>query len=492
MRDPDVVLRAQAAATALERAWRHWRVVHGLAANPAPAFSSYVGYSLEEPWGQPRVVLGLAAADAEQLTALLDRHDCVGPVHAEVVTRPAERELPARTGRNGVSGSGQMLVVPLHALPAPPAPPLPAPRLPAPSSPVQSLLAHPQRSRAVDDRDAPVFRQVTAAAQEAAAHGSARAVAAAVPADEWAHVVAADDQAIAGDPAAGARVDAPGPGLSAAPADRGARAEPPAPGVPGGSADGAAAVSARHAGRDADVVDGDDGWADEDWADDDDGVGDAAPDHADWDDAGSGDHATIADACEREVPPLPARVGPGPLTVAASAARAEAEARIKAAMLESRWSAGLEYPYSGGSFDVTAAGSGVTGPGHADLGCSDPRCDGRACDDQGRDGRGRDGQGCSDPRCAGRGGDGGCCDGQGCGAAKACGPADELAAGVSVGADDGLDQSGHDESGHDESGEEPQRPDHQGPGYARRARITRGYSIPRLSRGRRSGAVPGA
>ena len=80
MRDPELVFKAQLAASALERAWQRWRVVHGLVADPMPAISSYVGYSLEEPWGQPRVVFGLSADDAEQLTALLDRHDCIGPV----------------------------------------------------------------------------------------------------------------------------------------------------------------------------------------------------------------------------------------------------------------------------------------------------------------------------------------------------------------------------------------------------------------------------
>ena len=37
-----------------------------------------------------------------------------------------------------------------------------------------------------------------------------------------------------------------------------------------------------------------------------------------------------------------------------------------------------------------------------------------------------------------------------------------------------------------------ERPDHTSGGYARRNRITRGYSIPRLSRSKRPGAVPGA
>ena len=48
MRDPDLVVRAQETATALETAWRHWRDMHGLGglgADPLPPVSSYVGYS---------------------------------------------------------------------------------------------------------------------------------------------------------------------------------------------------------------------------------------------------------------------------------------------------------------------------------------------------------------------------------------------------------------------------------------------------------------
>ncbi|MGH3405599.1 MAG: hypothetical protein ACRDRJ_24370, partial [Streptosporangiaceae bacterium] len=88
MRDPDLVVRAQQAATALESAWCRWRNMHGLAADPAPAVSSYVGFSLDAPWGQPRIVFGICAEEAAQLATLLDRHDCVGPVHASVKARP--------------------------------------------------------------------------------------------------------------------------------------------------------------------------------------------------------------------------------------------------------------------------------------------------------------------------------------------------------------------------------------------------------------------
>jgi hypothetical protein len=95
MRDPDLVQQAERAAIALERAWGRWRVMHGLGTEPAPPVSSYVGYSLEDPWGQPRVVFGIGAEEAERLAALLDGHDCVGPVHAEVTGRPDWRQAAA-------------------------------------------------------------------------------------------------------------------------------------------------------------------------------------------------------------------------------------------------------------------------------------------------------------------------------------------------------------------------------------------------------------
>ncbi len=101
MRDPDLVQRAERAAFALERAWGHWRVMHGLGTDPLPPVSSYVGYSLEEPWGQPRVVFGVGADEAERLAALLAGHDCVGPVHAEVTARPDWRLAASSTPATG-------------------------------------------------------------------------------------------------------------------------------------------------------------------------------------------------------------------------------------------------------------------------------------------------------------------------------------------------------------------------------------------------------
>ncbi len=102
MRDPDLVVRAQRAAAELERAWDRWRTMHGLGTDPLPPVSSYVGYSLQEPWGQPRVVFGIDAGEAEQLAALLDRHDCAGPVYAAVASMAGARTGDADTGqRNG-------------------------------------------------------------------------------------------------------------------------------------------------------------------------------------------------------------------------------------------------------------------------------------------------------------------------------------------------------------------------------------------------------
>ena len=104
MRDPDLVVRAQQAATALEGAWRRWRGMHGLGSESLPAVSSYVGYSLEAPWGQGRVVLGICAEDAERLAAMLEGHDCVGPVHAAVTAGPAGRSL-GKGQANGLPGA---------------------------------------------------------------------------------------------------------------------------------------------------------------------------------------------------------------------------------------------------------------------------------------------------------------------------------------------------------------------------------------------------
>src|SRR5580658_10486092 len=105
MRDAEQVKRAERAATALERAWLHWRARHGLGTGQLPPVSSYVGYSVEEPWGQPRVVFGLEAEEAERLAAILDGQDYVGPVHAEVTWPDRRRQDPPRPVRR-LDGTG--------------------------------------------------------------------------------------------------------------------------------------------------------------------------------------------------------------------------------------------------------------------------------------------------------------------------------------------------------------------------------------------------
>jgi hypothetical protein len=77
MRDPELVARAQRAATRLESAWEQWRALHGLAVAPGQPVVSYVGYSLKEPWGEPRVVIGIDADEAEYLAEFLDRDERV-------------------------------------------------------------------------------------------------------------------------------------------------------------------------------------------------------------------------------------------------------------------------------------------------------------------------------------------------------------------------------------------------------------------------------
>src|SRR5215813_11201425 len=156
MRDPELVFKAQLAASALERAWQHWRVIHGLLADPMPTVSSYVGYSLEEPWGQPRVVFGLSADDAEQLAALLDKHDCVGPVHATIAAEQGGREA-----RPSAADSAGWPSVPSQA------PPLAAEHsVNASRGGVQAPRPRfvPTEDPA-DEQDGPVFREVVAAVQ---------------------------------------------------------------------------------------------------------------------------------------------------------------------------------------------------------------------------------------------------------------------------------------------------------------------------------------
>jgi hypothetical protein len=74
----------------LEKAWDRWRAAHGLAAEPLPPVSSYVGYSIEEPWGRPRVVFGVDAADAEKLATLLE--ECAAPQATALLQPPVPQQ----------------------------------------------------------------------------------------------------------------------------------------------------------------------------------------------------------------------------------------------------------------------------------------------------------------------------------------------------------------------------------------------------------------
>ena len=94
MRDPELVARAQRAATRLESAWDQWRALHGLAVAPGQPVVSYVGYSLKEPWGEPRVVIGIDADEAEYLAEFLDRDECA---QRGQQVPPQQAQLPQAT-----------------------------------------------------------------------------------------------------------------------------------------------------------------------------------------------------------------------------------------------------------------------------------------------------------------------------------------------------------------------------------------------------------
>src|SRR5271169_4608984 len=94
MRDPELVARAQRAATRLESAWEQWRALHGLAVAPAQPVVSYVGYSLNEPWGEPRVVIGIDADEAEFLAEFLDRDECARRAEPGRRAEPVPQMIP--------------------------------------------------------------------------------------------------------------------------------------------------------------------------------------------------------------------------------------------------------------------------------------------------------------------------------------------------------------------------------------------------------------
>ena len=103
MRDPELVARAQRAATRLESAWERWRALHGLAVAPGQPVVSYVGYSLKEPRGEPRVVIGIDADEAEYLAEFLDRDECaqrgqqVPPQQAQL-SQVSVQQVPLQSG----------------------------------------------------------------------------------------------------------------------------------------------------------------------------------------------------------------------------------------------------------------------------------------------------------------------------------------------------------------------------------------------------------
>jgi hypothetical protein len=312
MRDPDLVFRAQLAAASLESAWHRWRVVHGLAADPMPTVSSYVGYSLEEPWGQPRVVFGLAAEDAEQLAGLLERHDCVGPVYAAVATWPGAMDGPAR--------SAQVAPLPVPRQ----APPVAAD---APDETAEvSAIRRPDRidrddrsdrSDQVDpeDRsgslggyDEPLFRQAAAAMREAAL--KRKSASNGRPADS---------------PETGGSGQSPGPGPALSPAPAQGQIAAPDEAAPDEAALGEGVTS--------------------------------PPPHLDADD-GNRPPAGGADFFERSPEDEPM----GSLAQAATAARAAAEARIKAALTEYRSRTGDMHPYPDYDDEIDELDAAEPGP----------------------------------------------------------------------------------------------------------------------------------
>ena len=186
---------------------------------------------------------------------------------------------------------------------------------------------------------------------------------------------------------------------------------------------------------------------------------------------------------------------PGPLALAASAAREAAEARIRAALHQTRRSGleppyPLENPYPSETFDVTdlpaAAGAGgpagVYGATASQGPVPRPEVASGAQPWPAPDRPAPDRRDARTPQ------------------------QDDIASswgGPEFGAADDEQQPvvpfrpRADLAAYLDEGPEPdpaydERPDHASSGYAKRNRISRGYSIPRLSRSKRPGAVPGA
>jgi hypothetical protein len=114
MRDPELVARAQRAATRLESAWEQWRAQHGLAVAPGQPVVSYVGYSLKEPWGEPRVVIGIDADEAEYLAEFLDRDECVQRGQAPLQQAPLQQAQHQAQLKQVPLQAGSLKANPLH------------------------------------------------------------------------------------------------------------------------------------------------------------------------------------------------------------------------------------------------------------------------------------------------------------------------------------------------------------------------------------------
>jgi hypothetical protein len=100
MRDPELVARAQRAASRLESAWERWRALQGLGETPAQpvvGYVGYVGYALKEPWEQPRAVIGFSAEEAERLAELLECGSTSDHGAADRGIELAQRHVPGQS-----------------------------------------------------------------------------------------------------------------------------------------------------------------------------------------------------------------------------------------------------------------------------------------------------------------------------------------------------------------------------------------------------------
>ena len=509
MREPDLVFRAQQAAAALERAWERWREMHGMTADPMPAISSYVGYSLEEPWGQPRVVFGLSADDAEQLVALLNRHDCIGPVQKTIAAGQGDGEVASEASAQPDRLAADRLAADRLA-----SVPRQAPSLAADAMAAQSQDAELAGGLSLADtadheleQDGPVFRQLMAAVRKVsgarvAVHAGAAPGAA--DAGTAVGVLAADaaERAGAGNPTGAA--DSPSSNATSAddasdPADSDDDGDVPAAASGAASGDDGATEAGSAAAADT-AQHGEFAAA-----------GEAAPAADTTKDAGIVLEAAPADVDNArpdaaDDPQGEPTGGPGPLAQAASAARVEAEARIRAAMGQAK----VAEPSASG--DPDGAGPQDADPGRSAASETKPPATLEAAPPADAAPTARRGSVKKPPGEAGL---------EAPPVAKP-GSADEsVEAGVeaadgghphdisaSLGrpeseADDGSgpaigtfgfgsDLVGSVGSYHEPGKRSDQPQDRASSGYPRRNRGNRSYSIPRLSKTRRAGVSPGA